>query len=218
MLTNYYRAITLKRLAALLIINIVLFSSLQAATHVIKFGGGLGLVYSPNQLNVVVGDTIRWEGSFTSHPLSSTSVPHEALTFHSATGSTFSYQVQVAGTYNYQCDFHFASGMTGSFTASVTDVENQDTGQQPQVFRLEQNYPNPFNSSTVIKFTLPASQRVTLKVYSVTGEVLAALLDTNLPAGNYTVPFDAGLLASGIYFYQLVTDRFAQTKRLVLAK
>jgi hypothetical protein len=176
----------------------------------------VGFAYSPDQLIVSVGDTIRWTGSFSSHPLSSTSVPGGAQTFHNASGSTFSYPVQVAGTYSYKCDVH--AGMTGSFVASVTDVENQGLSLQPEFFQLEQNYPNPFNSGTVIKFHLPVAQQVSLKIYTITGKEVATLIDAALPAGSFTVPFEAARLASGIYFYQLVTEKHVDTKRLVLAK
>jgi len=216
--TKRFSAFAIRSMSVSVIFIILLFSSLQATTHVVKFGGSFGFEYSPKQLNVSVGDTIRWEGSFTIHPLSSTSVPQGAQTFHAATGSTFSYPVQVAGSYNYKCDLHATSGMTGSFVASVTGVEDQGTSLQPQIFQLEQNYPNPFNSSTVIEFHLPVTQQVKLKVYSITGKEVATLVDATMPAGNFTVPFEAANLASGIYFYQLVSDNFRDTKRFVLAK
>jgi plastocyanin len=218
MKTNRFSTYTIYNLLISTIVVLFSISLLHATTHVILFGGSFGFEYSPKQLNVSVGDTIRWEGSFTNHPLSSTSVPQGAQTFHSATGSTFSYNVQVGGTYNYECDLHAASGMTGSFVASVTGVEDQGTSLQPQIFQLEQNYPNPFNSSTVIEFHLPVTQQVKLKVYSITGKEVATLIDATMPAGNFTVPFEAANLASGIYFYQLVSDNFRDTKRFVLAK
>jgi len=92
---------------------------LTATTHVILFGGGVGLHYSPNSLGVFVGDTIRWQGDFLFHPLSSTSVPVGAASWHNETGTIFNYTVLIPGTYNYQCDNHFSFGMTGSFVAVV---------------------------------------------------------------------------------------------------
>jgi plastocyanin len=189
-----------------------------ATTQIVQFGGSFGSNYSPKSLNVAVGDTVKWEGAFSSHPLSSTSVPAGALTFHNGSGSVFSYAVLVPGTYLYQCDLHHASGMTGSFTAAVTGVEVKSDAIAPESFRLEQNFPNPFNSSTVIRFTLPASQRAALKLYSVTGEDLATLFDGVAPAGVFAVRFDGGSLASGVYYYRLITERYADTRRLVLLK
>ncbi len=190
--------------------------SAQAATYTITFGGQVGFNYSPNQLNVAVGDTVVWSGSFTTHPLSSISVPQGAASFSMASGTTFSYAVQVAGTYNYKCDVH--ASMTGSFTATVTGIQESVTALQPASFQLAQNYPNPFNARTVIKFNLPVAQHVKLKIYSLTGAELATLIDEFMPAGEFTVPFNASNLASGVYFYQLVTEKYIDTKRLVLAK
>ena len=100
---------------------------LTAATHIILFGGGVGLNYSPNSLTVAVGDTIQWQGDFIFHPLSSTTIPAGAASWHNETGTIFNYTVPVPGTYNYHCDNHFFLGMTGSFVAvdnSVLDVPN----------------------------------------------------------------------------------------------
>ena len=190
--------------------------SAQATTHTITFGGQLGFNYSPQQLDVAVGDTVVWSGSFTTHPLSSVTIPQGAASFHVASGTTFSYPVLIAGTYDYKCDVH--TGMNGSVTATVTDVEESVTALQPASFQLAQNYPNPFNARTFIKFNLPVAQPVKLKVYSVTGAEIATLLDGFMPAGEFTVPFDGSKLASGVYFYRLITEKYIDTKRLVLAK
>jgi plastocyanin len=204
----------------IIIFSILTVISVQATTFIIKFGGTLGFNYSPSQLAVAVGDTVKWEGSFSSHPLSSTSVPQGAASFHVASGTAFSYPVLIAGTYDYRCDLHFSSGMIGSFTATVTDVPETGTTQhlQPNSFKLDQNYPNPFNARTMIQFYLPVAQQVKLKIYALTGAEIATLLDGFMPAGEFTIPFDGSNLASGVYFYQLVTEKDMDTKRLVLAK
>jgi len=201
--------------AVFLVIVVAVFSA-QATTHTITFGGQLGFNYSPKQLDLAVGDTVVWSGSFTTHPLSSVTIPQGAASFHVASGTTFSYPVLIAGTYDYKCDVH--TGMNGSITATVTDVKESVTALQPASFQLAQNYPNPFNARTVIKFNLPVAQPVKLKVYSVTGAEIATLLDGFMPAGEFTVPFDGSKLASGVYFYRLITEKYIDTKRLVLAK
>lgn len=86
------------------------------ATHTITF---TNFSYNPSQLNVFVGDTIVFSGNFAAHPLSSTTIPSGAQSFHVSSGNSFTYVVTVAGTYNYRCDFHSDLGMNGSFTASV---------------------------------------------------------------------------------------------------
>jgi len=89
-----------------------------AVNHIITFPNG-GLTYKPNDsLTVEVGDTVTWEGPFSSHPLESDSVPPGANMFGSGTGTSFSYVVAVPGYYSYICVFHVSSGMKGEFTAT----------------------------------------------------------------------------------------------------
>ena len=85
-------------------------------------------------------------------------------------------------------------------------------------FQLYQNYPNPFNPATSIKFSIAERGITTLTVYSVTGERVAELVNKELSAGNYEVVFNASKLSSGVYFYQLRSNNFVQTKKLVLLK
>ena len=122
-----------------------------------------------------------------------------------------------AGKYQYrlkQIDFN------GTFEYSKTvEVEIN----QPTKFSLEQNYPNPFNPSTSIKFSIPAvgtrlALSVQLKVYDVLGKEVATLVNEEKPAGSYEVKFDASKLASGIYYYQMRTGEYVETKKMILLK
>jgi len=85
-----------------------------------QFGGVLGEVYQPQNLTTGIGDTIQWQGTFASHPLSSTIIPNGAASFHVTSGTVFSYVVTQPGTYNYKCDFHGGNGMFGSFSTVTT--------------------------------------------------------------------------------------------------
>jgi flagellar hook assembly protein FlgD len=106
----------------------------------------------------------------------------------------------------------------------VTEVER--TGQIPSNFALEQNYPNPFNPSTMIRFSLPTSARVTLKVYDVVGREVAELVDQELTAGVFNYRFDGNRLAGGTYFCRMTAtstqdgkqQNFSDTKKLILLK
>ena len=100
------------------------------------------------------------------HPLSSASVPSGAQSFHQASGSVFFYFVKVAGTYKYQCDFHFSIGMTGSFVTSVTGIKNDLLSLKPDAFMLDQNFPNPFNQTTTVSFDIPFQIFVSIKTYN----------------------------------------------------
>ncbi len=85
-------------------------------------------------------------------------------------------------------------------------------------FQLQQNYPNPFNATTLISFSLPIPQVVSLKVYDNQGRVIETLINNLMPVGKHKVLFDAGELASGFYFYQLKSERYLQTKKMLLIK
>lgn len=201
-----------------IVVFLIPTTAMHATTHIIQFGGSLGLNYSPNSLNVSVGDTVQWEGDFSMHPLSSTSVPVGAQSFHQATGSLFFYPVTVAGVYLYHCDFHFSAGMTGSFNATTTGIEINRTSFQPDAFRLGQNFPNPFNPTTTISFDIPFQTYVSIKVYNLVGQEVAIIVNENMTAGSYSKVWNAASMSSGIYFYKLQTQSFTDTRKLVLLK
>ncbi len=192
------------------------FFSLNAGDpqgHIIQFDN---FSYNPNQLDVAVGDTIIWQGDFVEHPLQSSSVPDGAQHWGPIdSGTEFRYVVEVDGTYNYQCNLHDdLYGMTGSFTATVTSV-NERAGDIPELFRLEQNYPNPFNPSTEIQFALQERMQVMLEVYAIHGQKIATLVDGMRNAGHHSVIFDATGIPSGVYIYRLQSDQKVQAKRMV---
>jgi hypothetical protein len=88
----------------------------------------------------------------------------------------------------------------------------------PQKFTLNQNYPNPFNPNTKIEYTLPTAVKVSLKIFNLLGQVVATLVDEKQEANTYVKEFDASMLSSGIYFYQLQAGNFNATKKMVLMK
>jgi phosphatidylserine/phosphatidylglycerophosphate/cardiolipin synthase-like enzyme len=87
-------------------------------------------------------------------------------------------------------------------------------------YSLEQNYPNPFNPTTTIRFTIPTVQSspVVLRVFDVLGKEVATLVNEKLAAGNYKVDFNAGRIASGVYFYRLEAGAFHATRKFILVK
>jgi len=91
----------------------------------------------------------------------------------------------------------------------------------PEKFTVMQNYPNPFNPTTTIQFTLPEDALVTVKVYNILGQEVTTLADhEQFSSGSNTLEFNAGNLASGIYFYRVVVNdgRFQEVKKMVLMK
>ena len=90
--------------------------------------------------------------------------------------------------------------------------------EEPKSFNLGDNYPNPFNPSTSIRFSLPTTGLAVLKVYDISGREVAALVDGNTEAGEYEVNFNASHLASGVYFYKLISGSFTDVKKMILVK
>ncbi|RPI18344.1 MAG: T9SS C-terminal target domain-containing protein [Ignavibacteriae bacterium] len=88
----------------------------------------------------------------------------------------------------------------------------------PAVFSLSQNYPNPFNPKTNINYQLPVNSNVKLSIFDITGREIAILVNQKQNAGSYNVEWNASDFASGVYFYKLETERFTQSKRMVLIK
>ncbi len=89
----------------------------------------------------------------------------------------------------------------------------------PAVYSLEQNYPNPFNPNTTIQFSIPEDvQNVKLVIYNALGEKAAELVNTQLKAGVYHYTWNASDVSSGIYVYQLITEKFAATRKMMLVK
>ena len=121
--------------------------------------------------------------------------------------------------------------VVGGNTARInqTTVTNQDEITFSTFsYSLEQNYPNPFNPTTKLSFVIGHSSLVTLKVYDIIGNEVAALVNEEKPAGNYEVTFSAKggsasggnaySLSSGTYFYRLSAGSFAEVKKMILIK
>lgn len=104
-----------------------------------------------------------------------------------------------------------------AFTSGATAVEDQPN-QTPKKFELEQNYPNPFNPSTIIRYDIPKSVFVSLKIYNILGKEITSLVNEEKKPGEYSITFNAASLPSGIYLYMLNAGSFSETKKFVLLK
>jgi hypothetical protein len=125
------------------------------------------------------------------------------------------------GNYNYrlkQIDFN------GNF--SYYQLSNEVIVGNPDSYLLSQNYPNPFNPVTSIRYDIPKSSNVSLKVYDINGKEVTTLVDQIKEAGYYKVEFNGSNLSSGVYYYRLEVSPsnspgagfFVDTKKMLLLK
>jgi len=105
------------------------------------------------------------------------------------------------------------------FILNVNAVGINNISSIATSYSLSQNFPNPFNPSTNILFSIPSAQVVSLKVYDILGNEVSNLVNNEkLTAGEYKVDFNGASLSSGIYYYSLKTENFADTKKMILVK
>ncbi len=106
-----------------------------------------------------------------------------------------------------------------SAVIDYTTIGVQQIGTEiPRQYGLSQNYPNPFNPMTKVKFQMPKSGFVELKIFDALGKEVSTLLNQQLNAGTFEVSWDASANPSGVYFYRLVAEGYSETKKMVLTK
>ncbi len=88
----------------------------------------------------------------------------------------------------------------------------------PAAIDLEQNYPNPFNAGTKIKYSVPRTEQVSLRIYDILGRRITTLVDTKQVSGLYEVEWSPGNLASGVYVYRLITGEGQVEKKMILLR
>ena len=101
-----------------------------------------------------------------------------------------------------------------SQSTGIQNISNELPGE----FMLHQNYPNPFNPVTNIKFDILKTGIVKMSVTDISGKVVSEPLNSNLTPGTYVMDFNASELASGIYFYTLLSNDLRITKKMTVVK
>ena len=120
-------------------------------------------------------------------------------------------------TSNYEGKSYDCMRIWGRYLESVVGIEDQ-LSEFVTEYNLEQCYPNPFNPSTTIQYSIKERSSVKLILYDVLGAQLMVLVNEEQEAGYYKVEFNAGNLASGIYFYRIQAGDFVETKKMVFMK
>jgi hypothetical protein len=144
---------------------------------------------------------------------------YETLGFVSGKGTTtelnnysFSDKSVDAGNYSYRL---MQKDFDGTFAYSQ-EVEVEVN--VPLEYSLDQNYPNPFNPSTTIRYAIPEDNFVSIKLFDVLGNEVFTLVNEQKQAGRYEMLFNASNIASGVYYYQINSGSFTQTRKLMLMK
>ncbi|MEO6694200.1 MAG: SBBP repeat-containing protein, partial [Ignavibacteria bacterium] len=137
-------------------------------------------------------------------------------------GSDIANSIEVDGLGNvYVTGYSYEGSSRDDYVTikySQTVGISQNSNTIPVNFILNQNYPNPFNPKTIINYELPFSNFVSIKVYDILGNEVIALVNERQNAGIYSVDWNAVGYPSGVYFYKLETERFADVKRMLLIK
>jgi uncharacterized delta-60 repeat protein len=143
---------------------------------------------------------------------------------YGGTGTDEAYSVQQTADGGY-----VLAGYTESYGAGEADFYVVKTGPDispaaptispfPSGYQLHANYPNPFNSLTTIRYDVGRTGPVSVKVFDLLGREVTTLVQGIIPAGSYTVTWDAGDLPSGLYLCRMNAGEFTQTKKMVLLK
>ncbi len=117
-----------------------------------------------------------------------------------------------------QIDFDGNYRYLGQLVTGIIYTDIIDHPGTPGNYALIQNYPNPFNPSTNIRFQIPKTSFVSLKIYNTLGKEVAALVNEEKEPGNYEVTWNASDQPSGIYFFCIKTGNYIETKKMLLLK
>jgi plastocyanin len=199
----------------------------SATTHIVTQSG---LSFGPQNITIVVGDTVQWNWTNGSHTVTSginASDPLVGTLFDTSLNSgssTFQFTFTQAGFTDYFCRPHVGAGMTGTITieapSAVDDTPAVKTALLP-------NAPNPFNPSTKITFELPNDRQgalpVSLNVYDMKGRLVRTLLNTSLDVDRHTVTWNGRdnngrNSPSGAYIYRLIANGESFGRVMTLAK
>ncbi len=190
---------------SVVVINVVSKFGIKPTSVILHYAAGASVTYTSIPMSLDSAFYFPTSGRYR------VTIPSEL------TGTLIHFYIdaQDSSSYAYQSPAA-VTGNVWQLYYGITDI--QPVAEIPSGFVLHQNYPNPFNPVTTIQYELPSAQHVTLKVFNVLGEEVALLVDAAETPGHKTVSFDASSLASGVYFYRLVTPSFSSVKKMMLLR
>lgn len=110
----------------------------------------------------------------------------------------------------------WACGTNGLLMKYESSTDIKTNINTPQEYFLYQNFPNPFNQVTEIYYSIPITTQVKIIVYDIEGKEISILFNGQQKAGKHKVKWDATKVASGIYFYRMITNHFTATKKMII--
>jgi hypothetical protein len=170
-----------------------------------------------------------------------------AISFNDIWNETVNYHGCQAGDHDisldprfiggYPCDYHLTEGSpcidAGNPSYTDPDGTRSDMGAYyfpqltvpepsevslPTHHRLYANFPNPFNSETVISFAISQRTHVTIDIVNVLGRTVARVLDSDMDSGEYSIPWSAGSLPSGMYFCRMTAGSNVFHQKIILLR
>ncbi len=166
---------------------------------------------------MLVSNSILKDGGIKIVPSSYRAFGNDGDHFNAAinAGANFAVPAAVADALHQVSD-HLP--VVASFVFGTATSVTSSSDPQPDAITLFQNYPNPFNAETTISYSLRKSGLVSLRVFNISGEEVASLVNGVRPAGEHAVHFDTSKLASGVYLYRLTVGNSSFNKKLLLLK
>lgn len=163
----------------------------------------LGSSFSPSNLTITAGDEVVWTNTSGSHNVDGliSKFPSNPVSFGNevGTGWTYKFTFNTAGTYDYQCDIHFAMGMTGKITVNPKTVtSNQTLADGVGKILL---YPNPASQYIQILFSGNYDAINSIKIYNITGSVVD---EKTFFDDQESLLYDISQFKNGIYFMEII--------------
>jgi photosystem II stability/assembly factor-like uncharacterized protein len=124
----------------------------------------------------------------------------------------------IAANDSYLFTGTYENGIWRRPLSEIITFVTEDKNHLPDEYHLSQNFPNPFNPSTRIKYSVPSSSKVVIKVFDILGNEIETLVNGEKPAGTYELIWNAAEVSSGVYFYRIAAEKYTAAKKMLLIK
>lgn len=199
-----------KILLSFFICTLALTMQMSATIHIVN---QQGLIFSPADFTVTVGDTVRFQWNNGSHNTVSIDIPTGAALWNSPLNSgnqTYDYEVTVAGSYFYLCTFH--TGQEGVFTAEAAP----NSVQNVQRAAIEMNVRTTANGNLTVHVMNASGDKATVTMLDITGREVATIHQGVIASDDYTIRQDVSAFQRGIYFVRFQQGARVSTRKILV--